>query len=46
MISNIIKSRKSLKLKKREFIYYFDKKDISKYAKPKGNLSAFRLNFE
>lgn len=46
MISNIIGSRRSVKLKKPEFIYFFTEQEIKDLSKPSNNLSTIHLNFE
>ena len=46
MISNIIKSRKAVKLNKQEFIYYFSPKEIEEKSKAISNLSTIQMNFD
>lgn len=46
MISNIIGSRRSVKFKKPEFIYFFTDQEIKDLSKPSNNLATIHLNFE
>lgn len=46
MISNIIGSRRSVKFKQPEFIYFFTDQEIKDLSKPSDNLSTIHLNFE
>jgi len=46
MISNIIGTRKSVKFKQPEFIYFFNNQEVKDLSKPSDNLSAIHLNFE